>query len=237
MLLEVNEIITLYGQSLILDKVSLAVDRKEVVGLLGRNGAGKTTTLRSVMGLTPAKSGTVKFKGIEITHKQPFQIARLGVGYAPDDRRIFPDLTTEENLLLAGRIASKNKKSESSWNFDKVMEVFPILTRVQSSKGGGLSGGEQKMLATGRALMQNPDLLLLDEPCEGLMPLMVQHMGEAILKIKEMGVTILIAEQNFRFCQKIIDRAYILEKGVICFVGNMQDINRNEEVIYKYLSV
>jgi len=237
MVLEVNEIVTLYGQSLVLDRVSLTVDKGEIVGLLGRNGAGKTTTLRSIMGLTPPKSGSIKVKGVEITHRQPFQIARLGVGYAPDDRRIFADLSTEENLLLAGRVVNRRGKNGDSWTIEKVWELFPPLKPVRSTKGGRLSGGEQKMLAVARALMSNPVLLLLDEPCEGLMPLMVRALGEAIVKIREAGVTILIADQNFRFCQKIIDRAYILEKGIIRYQGDMREISQNEEVIHKYLAV
>jgi branched-chain amino acid transport system ATP-binding protein len=234
MLLEVSDIVTLYGQSLILDRVSLTVGEEEIVALLGRNGAGKTTTLRSIMGLTPPRTGSIKLKGVEIIGKQPFEIARLGIGYSPDDRRIFPDLSTEENLLIAGRFAKKNG---GDWTVDKVYELFPDLERVRSSRGGNLSGGEQKMLAIGRGLMSNPKLLLLDEPSEGLAPLVVKALSEAILEIRKTGVTILIADQNIRFCRRVADRGYILEKGVIRYQDEMSKIWQNEEVVRRYLAV
>lgn len=234
MLLEVSDIVTFYGQSLILDRVSLTVGEGEVVALLGRNGAGKTTTLRSIMGLTPPRTGSIKFMGMDITGKQPFQIANLGVGYAPDDRRIFPDLTAEENLLLAGRYALKNG---DGWTTQKVYQLFPSLEPVRSSKGGRLSGGEQKMLALGRALMKNPELLLLDEPSEGLAPLVVKALTEAIVEIRKAGITIFVADQNIRFCRRIADRGYILEKGVIRYQDDMDKIWQNEEVVKKYLAI
>ena len=234
MLLEVTDIVTLYGQSLVLDKVSLTVDKGEIVALLGRNGAGKTTTFRSIMGLTPPKTGSIKFMGMDITGKQPFHIANLGVGYAPDDRRIFPDLTAEENLLLAGRYARKN---DNDWTTQKVYQLFPALETMRSSKGGLLSGGEQKMLALGRALMKNPELLLLDEPSEGLAPLVVKALVEAITEIRRTGITIFIADQNLRFCRRIADRGYILEKGVIRYQDEMEKIWQNEEVISRYLAI
>jgi len=234
MLLEVSDIVTLYGQSLILDRVSLAVGEGEIVALLGRNGAGKTTTLRSIMGLTPPRTGSIKLKGVEIIGKQPFEIARLGIGYSPDDRRIFPDLSTEENLLIAGRFAKGNG---GGWTVDKVYELFPDVERVRSSKGGSLSGGEQKMLAIGRGLMSNPELLLLDEPSEGLAPLVVKALTEAIVEIRKVGVTIFVADQNIRFCRRIADRGYILEKGVIRYQDDMDKIWQNEEVVKKYLAV
>jgi branched-chain amino acid transport system ATP-binding protein len=233
-LLEVNEIVTLYGQSLVLDKVSLTVNEGEIVALLGRNGAGKTTTLRSIMGLTPPRKGSIKLRGIEITGKRPYEIARLGVGYAPDDRRIFPDLSSEENLLIAGRIS---KKTDNGWTVQRVYELFPSLERVRSSKGGALSGGEQKMLAIGRGLMSNPELMLLDEPCEGLAPLVVKALAEAVVQIRQAGITVLVADQNIRFCRKIADRGYILEKGVIRYQGEMSKIWQNEEMVRKHLAV
>jgi len=234
MLLEVSDIVTLYGQSLVLDGVSLTVDKGEIVALLGRNGAGKTTTLRSIMGLTPPRTGSIKFMGVDITGKQPFEIANLGVSYAPDDRRIFPDLTAEENLLLVGRLA---RKSGDGWTTQKVYQLFPALEPVRSSKGGRLSGGEQKMLALGRALMKNPELLLLDEPSEGLAPLVIKALVEAIAEIRQAGVTIFIADQNLRFCRKVADRGYILEKGVICYQDEMEKIWQNEEIISRFLAV
>jgi branched-chain amino acid transport system ATP-binding protein len=233
-LLEVNEIVTLYGQSLVLDKVSLTVSEGEIVALLGRNGAGKTTTLRSIMGLTPPRKGSIKLRGIEITGRRPYEIARLGVGYAPDDRRIFPDLSSEENLLIAGRIS---KKTGNGWTVQRVYELFPALERVRSSKGGALSGGEQKMLAIGRGLMSNPELMLLDEPCEGLAPLVVKALAEAVAQIRQAGITVLVADQNIRFCRRIADRGYILEKGVIRYQGEMSKIWQNEEIVRKHLAV
>jgi len=234
MVLEVSDIVTLYGKSLVLDGVSLTVDRGEIVALLGRNGAGKTTTLRSIMGLTPPRTGSIKFMGAEITGKQPFEIARLGVGYAPDDRRVFPFLTAEENLLLAGRLA---RKSGDGWTTQKVYQLFPALEVVRSSKGGRLSGGEQKMLALGRALMINPKLLLLDEPAEGLAPLVLKALAEAITEIRKTGITIFLADQNLRVCRRIADRGYILEKGVIRYQDEMDKIWQNEEVVRRYLAV
>jgi len=234
MVLEVNDIVTFYGQSLVLDGVSLEVDKGEVVALLGRNGAGKTTTLRSVMGLTPPRSGSIKLLGIEIVGKLPFQVAALGIGYAPDDRRIFPDLTTEENLLLAGHLS---KRKNGDWSVERAYNLFPVLRDVRTRKGGFLSGGEQKMLATGRALMTNPSLVLIDEPSEGLAPLMVAALSKAIREIRDTGVTVFLADQNVRFCRKTADRGYIIEKGTIRYQDEMKNILENEEIVKKYLAV
>jgi len=234
MVLEVNDIVTFYGQSLVLDGVSLEVDKGEVVALLGRNGAGKTTTLRSVMGLTPPRSGSIKLLGIEIVGKLPFQVAALGIGYAPDDRRIFPDLTTEENLLLAGHLS---KRKNGDWSVERVYNLFPVLRDVRTRKGGFLSGGEQKMLATGRALMTNPALVLIDEPSEGLAPLMVAALAKAIREIRDTGVTVFLADQNVRFCRKTADKGYIIEKGTIRYQDEMEKILENEEIVKKYLAV
>lgn len=234
MILELSNIVTLYGKSLVLDGISLSVDKGEVVALLGRNGAGKTTTMRSIMGLTPPRSGSVKFKGMEITGKQPFEIARLGIGYAPDDRRIFSSFTAEGNLLLAGKLA---RKSEEGWTTERVYQLFPALKLLRSRKGGLLSGGEQKMLTVGRALMKNPDLLLIDEPSEGLAPLVIKALAETLIEIRKTGVTIFVADQNARFCRKIADRGYIIERGVIRYQDEMEKIWQNEEVIRKYLAV
>ena len=234
MILEVDNIISLYGKSLILNEVSLIVDKGEIVALLGRNGAGKTTTMRSIMGLTSPKSGSIKFMGAEITGKQAFQIANLGIGYVPDDRRIFSDLTAEENLLLTGRYA---RKKGDGWTTQKVYQLFPALERLRLMKGGCLSGGEQKMLAFGRALMTNPELLLLDEPSEGLAPLVVKALVEVAVEIRDAGLTIFMADQNFMFCRRIANRGYILDKGVICYQDEIENIWKNKEVISRYLTV
>ena len=233
MILEIRDLVTGYGGSLIIHGISLEVEAGEIVCLLGRNGAGKTTTLRSIMGLTPPRSGRVIFKGQEITLHQPFQIARLGIGYVPDDRRIFPDLTVEENLEIVRRVTRRDGR----WTVQEVYQLFPVLRELRGNQGTGLSGGEQKMLAIGRALMGNPILLILDEPSEGLSPLMVRTLVEAIRQIREEGVTLLIADQNVKFARVAADRAYILEKGAIAYAGAMVDLWRDEEVVKKYLAV
>jgi len=234
MILEIEEIDTYYGQSHVLQGISLSIDEGEVVSLLGRNGVGKTTTLRSIMGLTPPRRGNIRFQGQEIAGKNPFEIARLGIGYVPDDRRIFPDLTTFENLEIARRVS---RKKHGYWTINTVCGLFPVLKDLRSSKGTHLSGGEQKMLAIGRALMKNPDIILLDEPAEGLAPLIVKNLIEVIKRIRDEGVTILVADQNLKFCKAVADRGYILEKGVIQYRGTMREIWENEEVVSKYLVV
>jgi len=231
--LRVTNLVAGYGQSLVIHGVSLTVDRGEIACLLGRNGAGKTTTLRAIMGLTPPRSGIITFRDAEIQGSSPFRIARRGIGFVPDDRRIFPDLTTRENLELARRVSGRSGR----WTAERVCELFPVLARLLDQKGNHLSGGEQKMLAIGRALMQNPELLLLDEPVEGLAPLVVKHLGEALRQIRETGVTILLADQNVKFCRRVADRGYILEKGLIQFEGTMQSVWENEAILSKYLAV
>jgi len=232
--LEVKEIITRYGQSQVLHGVSLEVEQREVVSLLGRNGVGKTTSFRSIMGLTPPRSGSIRLKGVEIAGKKPYEIAKLGIGYVPDDRRIFPDLTAVENLELARRLA---KKSDGPWTLERIYQLFPVLERLKSSMGTTLSGGEQKMLAIGRGLMKNPEILLLDEPSEGLAPLVVRDLAGVILKIQASGVTILLADQNIKFCRKVAGRGYIMEKGLIQHQGTLEEIWQNEEIVRKYLAV
>ncbi len=231
-ILNINQINTFYGQSHVLQGISLLIHEGEVVSLLGRNGVGKTTTLRSIMGLTPPRSGKIVFNSINIVPKTTFQIANMGIGYVPDDRRIFPDLTLFENLELARRLSSKRK---IRWTFEKVYELFPVFLDLRQRKGTQLSGGEQKMLAIGRALMKNPALLLLDEPSEGLAPLVVQNLVEVTGRIRSEGVTILLADQNLKFCRKTSDRGYILEKGMIQYQGMMEEIWQNEEIVKKYL--
>jgi len=233
-ILDVREIVTAYGQSQVLHGVSLVVGRGEVVALLGRNGVGKTTTFRSIMGLTPPHKGSIRLKEVELVGKKPFEIARLGVGYVPDDRRIFPDLTAEENLEMARRLA---KREGGYWTFERVYQLFPVLERLKDNRGTCLSGGEQKMLAIGRALMKNPDLILLDEPIEGLAPLVVKNLIGVIEEIQKSQVTILLADQNLKFCRKVAGRGYILEKGLIQYQGEMESIWQNEEIVKKYLAV
>lgn len=233
-LLKVEQINTFYGQSHVLQGVSLSIREGEVVSLLGRNGVGKTTTLRSVMGLSPPRSGKIFLNDFDITRRPPFQIANMGVGYMPDDRRIFPDLTLFENLELARRLS---RKGRIQWTFEKIYDLFPLFVDLKDRKGTNLSGGEQKMLAIGRALMKNPHLLLLDEPSEGLAPLVVQNLIEVLSRIQGEGVTILLADQNLKFCRKTSDRGYILEKGMVQYEGIMEEIWLNDEIVKKYLVV
>ncbi len=233
-ILNIDQINTFYGQSHALQGVSLSIHKGEVVCLLGRNGVGKTTTLRSIIGLTPPRSGRILLKGIDVMGKHPFQIAQMGIGYVPDDRRIFPDLTLFENLELARRLSNK---ANIQWTFEKIYDLFPVFVNLKERKGNQLSGGEQKMLAIGRALMKNPDLLLLDEPSEGLAPLIVQNLVEVLGRVRSEGVTILLADQNLKFCRKTSDRGYILEKGMIQYQGIMEEIWKNEAIVKKYLVV
>jgi branched-chain amino acid transport system ATP-binding protein len=232
-MLAARDLVTGYGVGAVIHGVSIDVDAGEVVCLLGRNGAGKSTTLRSIMGLTPPRSGRIEFMGEDITRRQPFAIARLGIGYIPDDRRIFADLTVEENLSIVRRVTRR----DGHWTLDRVCELFPALTPLRSKSGSGLSGGEQKMLAIGRALMGNPTLLILDEPSEGLSPLMVRTLVDAIHQIRKDGVTLLIADQNVKFARRIADRGYIMEKGHIRYSDRLDALWANEEIVRKYLAV
>jgi len=234
MILEVGNIYTAYGLSQILFGVSLKVQEGEVISLLGRNGVGKTTTLRSIMGLTPPKSGSIKWRGEEIVGKPTYEISRLGIGFVPEDRRIFSDLTVWENLDVG---IQPGRKRENVWTLERVFDLFPALKPIQSRKGGYLSGGEQQMLTIARTLMSNPDLLLLDEPSEGLAPLVVQQLGEQIAKLRREGMTILLCEQNQRFSLDLSDRIYILEKGTIKFEGTVQDFLKDEKIGRTYLAV
>jgi len=235
MILEVQDIYTSYGLSQILFGVSLAVDAGECVALLGRNGVGKTTTLRSIMGLTPPRQGMVRYKGQNITGKPAYRIARLGIGFVPEDRRIFPDLTVQENLDVARK--SPAAPHATAWTVERVYDLFPVLAKLDNRKGGYLSGGEQQMLTIGRTLMGNPDLLLLDEPSEGLAPLVVRDLGAQIQRLKADGMTILFCEQNTKFATALSDRAYILEKGQIRFTGTIKALQDNEEIRRQYLAL
>ena len=232
-MLVVEGIHTFYGLSHILFGVSLRVEPGEVVCLLGRNGAGKTTTMKSIMGLTPPKRGNIRFKDEEITGKQPYVLARQGIGYVPDDRRIFADLTVGENLDIAAR---KGRGTEG-WDMERVYELFPALKNIESRKGGCLSGGEQKMLAIARALMGNPELLLLDEPTEGLAPTMVHALEDQIRKLRQAGLTVLLAEQNVRSALRLSDHGYIIDNGQIRYQGSIEELREDEEVRKKYLLV
>ena len=231
MILQVQSINTYYGTSHILHHVSLQVNSGKVVALLGRNGVGKTTTLRSIMGLTPPKSGSIHYNDVDVTGSPPHAMARAGIAYIPDDLRIFPDLTCRENLQIAARLS----RQTGYYNLKRVETLFPILRSRRKQKGLNLSGGEKKMLSLGRALMANPGLILLDEPSEGLAPLIVRNLIDVIHEIQERGMTLLLADQNLKFCRKVCDRGYIIEKGAIVHDDDMEGIWGNETVIKKYL--
>ena len=233
--LELHGVHTHYGTSHILFDVSLEVNKGESVCLLGRNGAGKTTTLKTIMALAGASAGRITFNGVELVGKAPYEIARLGIGYVPDERLIFPDLTVRENLEIAIKPGAPGAPAE--WTVERIYELFPVLVRLDARLGGYLSGGEQQMLTMGRTLMGNPSLLLLDEPVEGVAPVVVQELTRQIKALKTMGLTILFAEQNIHFATEISDRAYVIEKGHIRFQGTMAELAANEEVKQKYLMI
>ena len=231
-ILAVEDLYTAYGLSQVLFGVTLEVRQGECVCLLGRNGVGKTTTMRSIIGLTPPSRGRVVWKGDEVTGKAPYQISRAGIGFIPEDRRIFAELTVWENLDVAAR-GSRN----GGWTVDRVCELFPKLRELMGRQGGFLSGGEQQMLTIARTLMGNPELLLLDEPSEGLAPIIVAEMAKSIRALKGEGLSVLLCEQNLRFCEAIADRAYIIEKGQIRFGGTMAELAADQSLREQYLSV
>lgn len=225
MLLEMEALDTYYGKSHVLRGVSLGVPRGVVTVLIGRNGAGKTTTLRSVMGLTPPRRGHVRFNGRDVTGDLPHRMFRLGLGYVPEGRQIFPELTVAENLRLATRATGAAVR----WPRDRIFEYFPVLQERWHQKGKSLSGGEQQMLAVARALAGEPDLLLLDEPSQGLAPLLVRALGELLRSLRGEGLTILLVEQNVRLALAVADGVAVLSKGTIVFTGALEDFNRAAE--------
>ena len=215
--------------------VSLELSEGEVGCLLGRNGAGKTTTIKTIMGLAKASSGTITFNGKKLNGLEPYEIARFGIGYVPDERLIFPDLSLRENLEIA--IKKGNDSNTEEWTVERIYELFQALAPLDRNLGGYLSGGEQQMLTVGRALMGNPSLLLLDEPVEGVAPIVVEELGRQILALKKMGLTILLSEQNLQFAPKISDRAYIIETGRIRFQGTIEELKKNSDVQKNYLMI
>jgi branched-chain amino acid transport system ATP-binding protein len=232
--LQVDKINTFYGLSHVLFDVSLNVAKGEVVVLLGRNGAGKTTTMLSIMGINSPKTGRVEYQGHEITRLAPYKIARMGIGFVPEDRRIFPDLTVRANLDV-GQKTLKNKKAK--WTIERIYQLFPVLEKFANRRGGTLSGGEQQMLTIARTLMGDPDFLLLDEPSEGLAPIVVKALGESVNLIKQEGLTVLLSEQNSKFALKHSDRAYIVDNGAIKYQGSIAELEKNEDVKKRYLAV
>ncbi len=227
--LVVEDVHTYYGDSYVLQGVSLRVAPGQLVAVLGRNGVGKTTLIRSVVGFTPPRRGRIWLRGQEITHRPSHAIARMGVGLVPQGRRIFPSLSVEENLVVAAR--------GEGWTLERVYELFPRLRERAHHRGGKLSGGEQQMLAIGRALMTNPSLLLLDEPSEGLAPKLVLDLAHALLQLKERGLSVLMVEQNLPLALRLADYVYVMSKGTVVFEGSPEALRRAEEVRLRYLGV
>jgi len=232
-MLRATDIHVYYGDSHVLQGVSLTVHAGEIVALLGRNGAGKSTTLKGIIGVIPPKSGRVLFNGEDVTGRPVYETVRKGIAFVPEDRRIFQGLTVKENLEVA---VLPPRQGLTSWTIERVYDVFPLLHRLKNRKGGNLSGGEQQMLAIARALVGNPILLLLDEPCEGLAPVIVEEMGRIISGIKS-DIPVLLSEQNAYFALSVADRGYVIDKGVIRYEGNRQDMITNTEVQSRYLTV
>ena len=233
MILSVEKINTFYGDSHILFDVDLTIAEGEVVSLLGRNGAGKTTTLRSIMGLTPPREGSVRWLDEEVQRLKPHEIARKGVGFVPEDRRIFSRLSVEENL----EIGAFKLEGPSAWTLERIYGLFPKLEQLKAHKGNELSGGEQQMLAIARALMGAPRLVLLDEPSEGLAPAIVKDVGEMIGTLKDEGIAVLLVEQNTRFACRLSDRVYIIDNGRVRFGGTVAELEADEELKSRYLAV
>ena len=233
-MLEVQGLNSFYGQAHILFDVALQVRPGEVVVLLGRNGAGKSTTLKSIAGLVRPRAGSVRFMGRTIERLEPFQIARLGLGYVPEERRIFTDLTVLENLEVGRQPA---RRGIAPWDFRRIGELFPNLAEMPERPGGRMSGGEQQMLTIARTLMGNPSCILLDEPSEGVAPVIVDQMAAAVKALKHQGVAVLLSEQNLHFALEVGDRAYIIEKGRIRFEGSIDELKANDDVRAQYLAV
>ncbi len=238
-LLDVRALCAWYGAAQILFGVELHVGRGEVVALMGRNGAGKSTTLKALMGMLDKRSGTLSFMGRDISRSSPHQVAQRGLGFVPEDRRIFTDLTVEENLEVGRQPARRwpDGSAAPSWTPRRLYALFPNLGEMPTRPGGRMSGGEQQMLTVARTLMGNPYLVLLDEPSEGVAPVIVEQMARMIVELKGEGVSILLSEQNMHFAELVSDRAYVLEKGQIRFAGAMTELAANDEVRRAYLSV
>ena len=232
-LLQVEAIHTAYGSSRVLFGITLDINAGECVCLLGRNGVGKTTTMRSIMGLTPPSEGRIRFKGEDITGSAPYRLARRGMGYVPEDRRIFAELTVWENLEVAARSANRS----GPWTSETVSSLFPKLGELRDRMGGVLSGGEQQMLTVARTLMGNPLLVLLDEPSEGVAPVIVEQMANTIVELKKEGLSVLLSEQNIHFAELVCDRAYVLEKGQLQWHGRMADLAKDVAAQRRLLSV
>jgi branched-chain amino acid transport system ATP-binding protein len=236
-MLKANRIHSFYGKSHILQGVSINLERGNLVCLLGRNGVGKTTTLKSIMGMVKPAEGSILFKGREIVGRQPYEIARLGIGIVPEDRRIFPSLTVHENLLMGIVKRPESLSVGERWSVEKVYDLFPLLRKRVKQKGGHLSGGEQQMLTMGRTLMGNPELILIDEPTEGLAPKIVAQVTGVLAAIHRSGTTLLLVEQNYKSAIKLAERFYIMSKGQVVFEGGGETLIQADEVRKRYLEV
>ncbi len=238
MFLEVKDMNTFYGASHVLQNMSLTVDQGELVALLGRNGMGKSTTLKSIMGLVKPKSGTVKFDGRDITGYPPYKAAKAGLGYVAEERRIFPNLTVTDNLAIGikgGKI--KNPEDPDVWTIERIFDHFPKLKERANQKGSLLSGGEQQMLSIGRSLMGNPRLIMVDEPTEGLAPILVNEVRDMIEDINKTGVSVLFVEHNLKVAMSLADRIYLMGKAQLAFTGTVEELEAQPEIREKYLEV
>lgn len=233
-MIDVKDIQSFYGKAQILNDLSFSVGKGEVVSMLGRNGAGKTTTLKSIMQLVRPQSGSITFNGVELIGKPPHKVAKLGLGYVPEERRVFSDLTILENLEVGRQPA---RDGIPAWSIDDLFGLFPNLEERRQNRGKALSGGEQQMLTIARTLMGNPTFLLLDEPSEGIAPVIVEQMVNTILEIKKHGVTVILSEQNLHFARLVADRAIIIESGEKRFDGTFKDLAANPDIEKQYLSV
>jgi branched-chain amino acid transport system ATP-binding protein len=233
-ILQVRSADVFYGASQILFSIDLQVERGQTMALLGRNGAGKSTTFKAIAGIAPPRNGSIMLSGEKVSGKAPYLVARAGIGYVPEDRQVFPDHTVDDNLIVG---AKSGPRGERYWTTDRIYEVFPVLASMRGRMAGRLSGGEQQMLTIARTLMGNPDILLLDEPSEGLAPIIVQTIGNLIRSLRDMGVTILIAEQNMHFCLGIATHATVIDKGQVVYSATISELRNSDTVMQRYLAV
>lgn len=231
-IVEVQDIHTYYGDAYVLQGLTLSLEQGQILGLLGRNGVGKTTLVNSIVGFVPPRRGKIIFKGRDITSISSFETVREGMGLVPQGRRVFPTLSVEENLLVAARNEQRHQ-----WNLDRVYDLFPRLRERRTQRAKTLSGGEQQMLAIGRALMTNPDCLIMDEPSEGLAPIIIQGLWEAVAKLKQQGLSILLVEQNANLALKLVDYVHVMSKGQVVYSARPEELRANEEIKASYLGI